>query len=78
LAAVGSLGLHRSAGAFGVAAENKERGEAHRQLVGEADAIETEVELVEFTKGRKALDANPQDHFRCMFFGHNGLLITFE
>lgn len=74
LAEVGSLGLHRGAGTFRVTAENEEGGEAHRQLVGKPDSIQVEVELVEFTGGRKALDPNAQDHFRCMFFGHNGLL----
>ena len=76
LAEVGSLGLHGGAGAFRVTAENEERGEAHRQLVRKPDPIQVEVELVEFTGGRKALDPNAQDHFRCMFFGHNGLLFT--
>jgi len=76
LAEVGSLGLHRGARPFRVAAENQEGGEAHRQLVGKPDPIQVEVELVEFTGGRKALDPNAQDHFRCMFFGHNGFLFT--
>ena len=66
--------MHRGARPFRVAAENQEGGEAHRQLVGKPDPIQVEVELVEFTGGRKALDPNAQDHFRCMFFGHNGLL----
>ena len=53
LAEVGGLGLHCGAGTFRVAAENQERGEAHRQLVGKANTIETEVEFVEFASRRK-------------------------
>ena len=70
MAEVGGFRLHRSTRAFRVASQNQERREPHRQFIGEANTILTEIVFVEFAWDREINDPNPEDEFWCMFFGH--------